>query len=87
MLMFLQKLLAERVESYPLILTGSIPGVSFKRLTLIPTWISKYIHYKVWNEITYSFTNFNGTTVKVWEWINNFILDFIGHVITYPCWD
>ena len=24
---------------------------------------------------------------EVWEWINNFITPFIGHVITYPCWD
>ena len=24
-------------------------------------------------------------TVEVWEWINNFILHFSGHVITYPC--
>ena len=26
-------------------------------LTLIPTWISYYIHYKVWEEIIYSFPN------------------------------
>ena len=29
------------------------------------TWISNYIHYKVWDEITYPFLNFNGTTVEV----------------------
>ena len=31
-------------------------------LTLIPAWISNYIHYKVWDEITYPFLflNFNG---------------------------
>ena len=34
-------------------------------LTLIPAWISNYIHYKVWDEITYSFLNFNGATVEV----------------------
>ena len=28
--------------------------------TLIPAWISNCIHYKVWDEITYSFPNFNG---------------------------
>ena len=33
--------------------------------TLITAWISNYIHYKVWDEITYSFLNFNGATVKV----------------------
>ena len=34
-------------------------------LTLIPAWISNYIHYKVWNEITYPFLNFNSATVEV----------------------
>ena len=34
-------------------------------LTLIPAWISNYIHYKVWDEITYPFLNFNGATVEV----------------------
>ena len=56
-------------------------------LTLIPTWISNYTHYNVWDEITYPFLNFNGATVEVWEWISNFIPHFTGHVITYPCWD
>ena len=27
-------------------------------LTLIQTWISNYIHYKIWGEITYPFLNF-----------------------------
>ena len=43
------------------------------------TWISNYIHYKVWDKITYPFPN--------WEWISNFIPHFSGHVITYPWWD
>ena len=34
-------------------------------LTLIPAWISNYIHYKVWDEITYPFLNLNGYTVEV----------------------
>ena len=51
-------------------------------LTLIPAWISNYIHYKVWNEINYPSSNFNGATVEVWEWINNFIPHFTGRVIT-----
>ena len=55
-------------------------------LTLIPAWISNYIHYKVWGEITYPFPNFNGATVEVWEWISNFIPHFSGHVISYPRW-
>ena len=35
-------------------------------LTLIPTWISIYIHYKVWDEITYPFPNFNCCAIDVW---------------------
>ena len=34
-------------------------------LTLIPVWISNYIHYKLWDEITYPFLNFNSCTVEV----------------------
>ena len=34
-------------------------------LTFIPAWISNYIHYKDWDEITYPFPNFNGGTVEV----------------------
>ena len=34
-------------------------------LPLIPAWISNYIHYKEWGEITYPFLNFNGVTVEV----------------------
>ena len=34
-------------------------------LTLIPAWISNNIHYKVWDEITYPFLNFNGATIEV----------------------
>ena len=29
------------------------------------TWTSNYIHYKVWDEITDPFPNFNGATVEV----------------------
>ena len=41
----------------------------------------------VCEEITYPFSNFNGATIEVWEWINNSIPYFTGHVITYPCWE
>ena len=41
-------------------------------LTLIP-WISTYIDYNEWDEITYPFSNFNSCAIEVWEWINNFI--------------
>ena len=36
----------------------------------------------MWNEITYPFINFNGSSVDVSEWISNFIPHFSGHVIT-----
>ena len=42
-------------------------------LNLIPAWISNCTHNKVWDKTTYPFPNFNGCTVEVWEWINNFI--------------
>ena len=31
-------------------------------------WLMNYTHYQVWDEITYPFPNFNGSTVEVWEW-------------------
>ena len=34
-------------------------------LTLIQAWITNYTHYKVWDEITFPFLNFNGATVEV----------------------
>ena len=40
----------------------------------------------MWDEITYPFLNFNGA-IDVWEWINNSIQHFTGHVIIDPCWD
>ena len=41
-------------------------------ITFIPACISDNIHNKVWDKITYPFPNFNGCTVEVWEWMNNF---------------
>ena len=39
-----------------------------------------------WNYL--SFPNLNGCIVKAWEWINNFVPNFIMDVIAYPCcWD
>ena len=46
-------------------------------------WISNFIHYRVWDEVTYPFPNFNGATIEVWEWISNFTPHFTGYVITY----
>ena len=71
----------------PAAVPGNTSGPFYQLgLTLIPAWICNYIHYKMWDENTYPFPNFNGTTVEVWEWISNFIAHFTGHVITYPCW-
>ena len=60
---------------------------------LLLTWInfnlriSNYSYYKVWDEITHPFLNFNGGAVEVWKWINNFISHFTGQVNIYSCWD
>ena len=53
------------------------------RLTLIPTWISNHMPNKVWDEITYPFPNFNGCIMEVWEWVSNFIQQFIMDIIIY----
>ena len=46
---------------------------------------SNYIHYKVWDESTLHFPNFNDAAIEVWEWISNFATHFTDQVITYPC--
>ena len=58
-----------------------------RSLTLIPAWISNFVHYEVRDEIIYPFSNFNGVIVEVWEWISSFIPHFLRDEITYPCWD
>ena len=50
-----------------------------------PASIRNYTHYKMWDEISYPFPNFNGSTVDVWEWITDFIPHFIMDVLTYGC--
>ena len=62
-------------------------SANIQTVSLIAAWIANYIHYKVWDEITYPFTNFNSATVEVCEWKSNFTQHFTEHVITYPCWD
>ena len=56
-------------------------------LTSILTWIRNQIHYKVWDEITYPFSNFNSCTVEVWEWVSYFIPYFTEHVTIHRCRD
>ena len=54
-------------------------------LTLIPTRISRHMSNKVWDEIAYPISNFNGCTVEVSKWIYNFVTHFIMDVFTFPC--
>ena len=56
-------------------------------IMLIPAWISNCNDYKVKDETTYPSPNLNGCTVKVWQWIIDFITHFTGHMIAYPCRD
>ena len=42
---------------------------------------------KVRDEITDPFLNYNGCTVEVKEWMNNFTPHIKMGVIIYPCWD
>ena len=60
------------------------PGVP---LTLIAACINNHMHRKVCIEITYPFPNFNAYSADVWEWISNFMLQYMMCVITYPSWD
>ena len=53
-------------------------------ISAIPAWVSNYIDYEVWGEITYPFLNVNGAAVEVWEWLSNFFPHFTGRVIPYP---
>ena len=69
-------LIDSQMQGNSLCITGtdsSIPRTAFANrvpfyqhgLTLIPTWIINYIHYKVMDEIAYPFLNLNGATVEV----------------------
>ena len=55
-------------------------------LTLIPAWISNCMTSKAWGEIINPFTNFNGATVEICEWISNFMPHFLIDVIICPWW-
>ena len=64
-------------------------GLFYKHeLTFIPVWLSNHIHYTLCDGIIYPFQNFNGWLlshtgiVGVWEWINNFIPQYIMDMIT-----
>ena len=53
---------------------------------MIQGGISNYVPYKVWDEITYPFPNFNGCTVEIWKRISNFVPHITEHMFTYPWW-
>ena len=42
-------------------------------LTEILVWMYSHIHHLVCDEITYPFTDFNGTTIEVWERISDYL--------------
>ena len=52
--------------------------------TFLPAWISTYMRYKVWGEITNQLPNFNDYS---WSLITDkyWIPHFIIHVIIHPC--
>ena len=52
---------------------------------LIPAWISNYIQFKVWDEITYPFPNFSGAAIEVWEWILDMWLLIHAGIKVNPC--
>ena len=43
-----------------------------------PSMKSNYIHFKMWDELAYPFSNCNGYAVEVWEWRSNFIHNLLG---------
>ena len=55
--------------------------------TFIPVWISNHAPRKLWDEIIYPLSNFNGfnCTVEVWEWTSNSISHVKLDATTYPC--
>ena len=47
--------------------------------------VSNHIHFNVWDEIIYQFSNFNGTAVQVWEWLSNLITYFPEFKVILDC--
>ena len=65
------------------------PGDPFTKLNMVKfivAWVRIYIHYKMWDEITYPFPNLKGAAVEVWELMNEFsqtlldilLLNYVG---------
>ena len=64
-----------------------LSGIPFPDFNLIPSWLSNYINFKIWDEITHPFPDLNIAAVEVWELISDFISHFIMDVIIHPFWD
>ena len=64
-------------------------GWNYLSIPKLQVWVKLLIHSQTSSvgEITYPFPNFNGATVEVWEWIDNFAPYIIMDVITYPNWE
>ena len=62
------------------------PFLYWNWLTLIIAWITIYIHYKLWDEITCPSPNLKRG--KRWRlgMDKNLIPHFTVRIITYPCW-
>ena len=52
--------------------------------SLFAFYIRDYIHYEVWNAITYPFPNFNGAALEVWGWKKHFVSHTTGHMDIFP---
>ena len=59
-------------------------GANLAQFNFNPGMESDQMPSEVWDEITYPFLTFNGCTIDVWEWINNFFLHIKMDVISYP---
>ena len=66
------------ITDMPILLTWIAFNPSFDKLLHLSIFIAK---------IVYPFPNVNSAAVDVWEWINNFIAQFISPVIIYSCWN
>ena len=73
--------IAQPIKALPGRLWRHIGPFYYRWIT--PLWmISNHTPNKMWYEITWTYTNFVGGTVRVWKWISNFTSHFILDVIT-----
>ena len=70
---FVSRRLTQRVKLYSTHTTTEDPFTN--------TGNFDHMASKLWNEITYPFSNFSGCTIDIWEWKSN----FIPHFTLYRC--